>query len=350
MPLRTRSSAMHLRPKPMPDDIEGLVQQQTSFISQTQLPSGAIPWYQAGITDPWDHVECAIALDLTGRFDEAARAYRWLRDVQNPDGSWWFSYLNDQPQDLTRDANYSSYLAVGLWHHYLVTRDVDFIGQMWPTIEKGLSFALGLQQPTGEIYWARDRNDVAYPVALLAASSCIWWSIRCGLRIARLLGLNRPDWDAASRRLAEAINEHPEFFVRSGDNRYQYAMSWYYPVLTGMLKGRRAKEHILSRWADFVIDNWGCKCTVEAPWWVTVAETCELILALTRIGEDDRARQLLDWILKLQDADGRFWTGVKIPEEEIWPAGQKPTWASAAVIMALTAKFAGKGAAINGFV
>ena len=330
---------MNLRPKQMPPDIQGLIQQQASFISQTQLPSGAIPWYQGGITDPWDHVECAIALDLSGRFNEAAKAYKWLRDVQNPDGSWWFSYLNDQPHDFARDTNHSSYLALGLWYHYLATGDVDFIGQMWPTIEKGIAFTLGLQQPTGEIYWTYEKDNAGLPVALLTSSCCIWQSIRYGIKLARILGLNKPDWSAASRRLGRAINENPELFDKSGDKKCEYAMSWYYPVLTGVIKGKRARERILSQWADFIIDNWGCKCVVEAPWWVTVAETCELILALTRIGEHDRARLLLDWIFKLRDSDGRFWTGMKIPEEEVWPPEQKPTWVSAAVIMAVTAQF-----------
>ena len=331
-------------------ELEELVQQQASFISQTQLPSGAIPWYQGGITDPWDHVECAIALDLAGRFDEAAKAYRWLRDVQNPDGSWWYSYLNDQPQDLTRDANYSSYLAVGLWYRHLVTGDVDFIAQMWPMMERGIDFALGLQQPTGEVYWARDIRGKADPGALLAGSSCIWQSITCGVSIARLLGLDKPDWGAAAGRLAGAISEHPELFDDFEGKKHNFAMSWYYPVLSGIIQGRRAKERILDRWADFVIDDWGCKCQVEAPWWVTVAETCELIMALSRIGEDDRARRLLDWILRLQDSDGRFWTGMKVPEEEIWPPGQKPTWVSAAVIMAITAQLDSKDAAGIKFV
>ena len=340
---------MNISPKERLQDIQGLIQQQASFIDQTQLPSGAIPWYQGGITDPWDHVECAIALDVAGRFNEAARAYLWLRDVQNPDGSWWFSYLNDQPQDLTRDTNQSSYPAVGLWYHYLATRDVDFIGQMWPTVEKGMAFTLGLQQPTGEIYWARDTKDTAYPVALLASSACIWLSIRCGIKMARILGLNKPEWGAASRRLAKAINEHPGLFQNSKDKNYDYAMSWYYPVLTGLIKGRRAKERIQSQWADFITDNRGCKCVVEAPWWVTVAETCELVLALTRIGEHNRARLLLDWILELQDSDGRFWTGIKIPEEEIWPPGQKSTWVSAAVIMAVTTRLKAKGTILDLF-
>ncbi|HAZ32172.1 MAG TPA: hypothetical protein DCY61_05725 [Dehalococcoidia bacterium] len=77
----------------MPWDIQELIHRQANFIRNHQLPSGAIPWYEGGITDPWDHVECAIALDLSGRLDEASRAYRWLREVQNPDGRWWFTSM-----------------------------------------------------------------------------------------------------------------------------------------------------------------------------------------------------------------------------------------------------------------
>jgi len=320
----------------MPKDTQELIHQAATFISNHQLPSGAIPWYKDGITDPWDHVECAIALDLSGRPKEAEKAYIWLRDVQNPDGSWWSSYLDGKPQDLTRDANYSSYIAVGLWCHYLATSDMGFLEHMWPTVEKGIAFALDLQQQTGEIFWARDTHNVAWPTALLAASSCISMSIRSGINIARTLGLNKPDWEAANERLAEAIEKHPELFNRHGHRRCDYAVSWFYPVLAGIIDRETAKQQLLDRWGDFVIDNWGCKCVVEAPWWVTVAETCELVMALTHTGEHERATQLLDWILKLQDHDGSFWTGIKIPEETIWPE-EKPTWVSAAVVIAITA-------------
>lgn len=318
------------------ESIHQLVSEQASFISRHQLPSGAIPWYEGGITDPWDQVECAIALDLAGRFDEAAKAYGWLRDIQNADGSWYLSYLNDQPQDLTRDTNCSSYIATGVWHHYLVTKEKSFLRHMWTTIDKGIDFALHLQQPTGEIYWACDANDKPWPRALLAASSCIWRSIGNGINIADSLELEKPDWYVACGRLVRAMREHPELFDGSADDKYNYAMSWYYPILTGVIKGKKAKEHILKQWSDFVIDGWGCKCVVEAPWWVTTAETCELILALTRIGEHDGAKLLLDWIFKLRDYDGSFWTGMKLPEQMIWPEGEKPTWVSAAVIMAVS--------------
>ena len=316
-------------------DFHELVHSQASFISDHQLTSGAIPWYRGGIVDPWDHVESAIALDLCHRFDEAARAYMWLQDIQNPDGSWWSGYLDGQPQDLTKDTNFSSYIASGAYYHYMVTGDLDFLRRIWPTVEKGIAFALRLQQPTGEIYWARDANDAVWKGALMAASSCTWLSIKCGMEIARTLSLDRPDWDMASRRLAGAIRGHPELFDKFGEDNQGFATTWYYPVLAGVVQGQRAKEHILEQWADFVIEDRGCKCVCGTPW-VTVAETCELILALTNIGEEDRARLLLDWTLRLRDPAGGFGSGIKLPDELIWPV-ENNTWTSAAVIMAVSA-------------
>ncbi len=313
-----------------------LLKRVTDFISIHQLPSGAIPCYRDGLTNPWDHVECAIALDLGGKSDQAARAYEWLIEMQNPDGSWWYTYQDNQPQELAKDSNHSSYVATGVWHHYQVTQDMNFLRQMWPIVEGGINFTLDLQQPTGEVHWARDLKDAVWPSALLAASSCIYQSILSGVKLARALGFDKPQWDEASQKLARAIREQPQLFDTAGDNSRGYAMNWYYPVLSGVVRDERAKEHILSRWEEFIVDGWGCKCSLDQPW-VTVAETCELILALSRIGELQKARTLLDWVLRLQDTDGGFWTGIKLPEQIIYPPNEKTTWTSAAAIMAMVA-------------
>jgi len=320
------------------EHVKKFIERVSAFISKHQLPSGAIPRYQDGPTDSWDHVECAIALDLSGRSGQSAKAYEWLSEIQNPDGSWWYTYQNNQPQGLAKDTNHSSYVATGMWQHYLATKDIDFLRQMWPMLESGIGFCLSLQQPTGEVYWARDANDIPWPSALLTASSCIYQSILDGLKIAGTLGLERAQWDEASQRLAKVIREQPQRFDTLGDNKRGYAMNWYYPVLTGVLNGEKAREHIQAGWQEFVVDGWGCKCSLDQPW-VTVAETCELVLALIRIGELKRARTLLDWVLLLQDSDGGFWTGIRVPEEWIYPPDEKTTWSAAAVIMAKVAIF-----------
>ena len=131
-------------------------------------------------------------------------------------------------------------------------------------------------------------------------------------------------------------NELPELFDKLGENDQGFAMHWYYPVLNGVISGSEAQKHLSEQWQDFIIDNWGCKC-VSSALWVTVAETCELIMALSKIGERDKARLLLDWILRLQDSDGGFKTGIKLPDQLIWP-DEKYTWTSAAVIMAIKAQ------------
>jgi len=331
---------MNFNIKESPPDVQELIHNQADYIISQQLSSGVIPWYQDAIADPWDHVEAAMALDLAGRFDKAALAYIWMENAQNPDGSWYFSYLNDKPQDLTRDTNFSTYIATGMWLNYLITEDMDFLRRMWPTIEKGIDFALRLQQPGGEIYWGLSDKDTVWPGAVLTAASSTWLSIDCGIKIARKLGIDRPAWDEASGKLAKAIKEHPERFDTMGEDLSGHAMTWYYPILAGLTKGKEAEERILKGWQDFIIEGWGCKCFADRDS-VCVAETCELILALTRMGAKDKANMVLDWILRFRDSDGVFYREVYWPhgdirqEEQKRQAHERNTWTSAAAILAV---------------
>jgi hypothetical protein len=313
----------------------GLIEEQAAYISRHQLPSGAIPWYEDGVTDPWDHVECAIALDLTGRFDQAVRAYDWLVERQNADGSWYSTYLEDEPEDLTRDPNYSSYVAKGAWYHYGLTGDRDFLRRMWPVVQKGVGFALSLQQSTGEVYCVCDANGQAWPGAILGSSCCIWQSLQSAVKIAGTLGEDGRQWNDAGRKLLRALREHPELFDKFDENKQGFATNWYYPVLTGVVGGQEARRLILDRWNTYVVEMWGCRCVSSAPW-VTVAETTELTMTLCLMGELDRARLLMEWMLRLKDGSGGFHTGIKLPEMIIWPE-EKNTWTSAGVIMAAMA-------------
>ncbi len=319
-----------------PANLSRFVSKTAAFIECHQLPSGAIPWYRNAVTDPWDHVACAIALDLCGRYQVAAAAYRWLANTQNADGSWWYTYLDGQPKDLAKDSNHSAYPATGVWHHYLVTGDRDFLEEMWPMVSRGLDFTIGLQRPEGHVYWARDEHNNVWPSALLACGSSIWQSLINGGRIATVLGHDRPDWKLAGARLATAIRDRPELFDTAGDNERGYSMNWYYPVLTGVLTGVEARLRLARQWPEFIMDGWGCKCSLDQPW-VTVAETCELAAALVTTGDHAPANRLLEWILHLQNTDGGFWTGISVPTEEIYPPDHETTWTAAAVIIAALA-------------
>jgi len=60
-------------------------------------------------------------------------------------------------------------------------------------------------------------------------------------------------------------------------------------------------------------------------------------MALVKTGELERADSLLHWVLKMQDPDGGFWTGINIDEGLIYPPGEKTTWTAAGVILAALA-------------
>ncbi len=313
-----------------PVDIDVLA----ASIIDGQRESGEIPWFEGGKTDPWDHVESAMGLSIGGYFKEARQAFRWLSSVQLDDGSWYSAYRMGEPEDMTRESNMSSYMAVGLFHHYLITKDVHFLAEMWPSLSAGIDFAISLQAPSGEIYWARDPQGTIDPMALLTGSSSIHMSLKCALAIAALLGKSRPDWLSAFARLGDAIRHRPELFNRE---KARYSMDWFYPILCGALTGEDALARIEASWDTFVVEDMGVRCVSDEPW-VTMAETSELALTLAAMGNVELAKTLLKWIEADKFDDGTYWCGVTFPDGVIWPA-EKYSWTNAAGIMAADAVY-----------
>jgi hypothetical protein len=297
-------------------------------IVDVQLPDGQIPWFPGGRTDPWDHVEAAMALTAGGRFQEARAGYEWLRATQNPDGSWYRGYQDGAVVDPIREANFSAYLAVGLLHQLLSTDDESFVDDMWPTMVKAIGFVLDLQAPDGEIRWARSPDDAIADEALLTGCSSMFHSLRCALELARVRGEPQPDWELAVGTLGHAIIAHPDRFAP----RERFSMDWYYPVLGGALRGPAALERIDAEWDRFVVPGLGIRCVSDRPW-VTGAETCELVLALCAVGDDDRAGKLFADMQHLRDPDGSYWTGYVYPDDARWPE-ERTTWTSGAVVLA----------------
>ncbi|HEX9968729.1 MAG TPA: hypothetical protein VGB03_01215, partial [Acidimicrobiales bacterium] len=252
-------------------------------IARLQVPSGMIPWFPGGHCDPWNHVETAMALSVGGRRREAEQAYRWLADVQNRDGSWFNYYIGDDVEDYRLDTNVIAYVAVGVWHHYLVTGDRDFAAALWPTVERALDFVVRLQQPRGEVLWCIEPDLNPGRFALLTGSSSIYLSLRCGVAVGDLVGKQRPDWELAAGRLAHAIAYTPDVF----EPKDRWAMDWYYPVLVGALPAESGAARLARGWDRFVLDEGGergVRCVADQPW-VTTAETCECALAHLRVGD-----------------------------------------------------------------
>ncbi|HUO40185.1 MAG TPA: prenyltransferase [Mycobacterium sp.] len=299
-------------------------------IAASQESSGAIPWFEGGHTDPWDHVECAMALTAAGLPGPARAAFEWCGHMQRPDGSWPIELRAGAIEDANSDTNFCAYIATGVWHHVTITRDRLFAVTMWPVVCAAIDFVLDLQAAGGEIYWARAESGPV-PEALLTGCASIFHSIRCALALAEYLGEPQPEWEVALGRLGHAIVAHPETFAEKD----RHSMDWYYPVLGSALRGSAAATRISRRWNDFVVDGLGIRCVDDRPW-VTGAETCELVMALDAIGDRTAARQQFAAMQHLRDADGSYWTGLVFSDGKRWPE-ERTTWTGAAMILAADA-------------
>ncbi len=306
----------------------------TAFISSLQQPSGDIPWHVGGKTDPWDLVETIMGLNVGNAFDVSARAFEWLKQKQNPDGSWYSSYVDGVPQDRTCETHMAAYICVGLFHTWLIQKDLDFLLAYWPTMEKAVGYAISLQTPGGEIYWAKSPEGVVDPMSLLAGSSSIYMSLKCALAITRLLNRPRPDWESAFVRLGHSIRENLHNYNVS---KSRFSMYWFYPMLSGALSGEKAVHRIEKYWGRYVIEGQGARCVSDRPW-VTIAETSELVLALHAMGDEKKAAIVFSWIQDRVYEDKTYWCGYTYPDMVIWPE-DKLSWTNAVVLMAADALY-----------
>lgn len=114
-------------------------------------------------------------------------------------------------------------------------------------------------------------------------------------------------------------------------------MDWFYPVLCGAVSGPAALQRIDKYWKKFIVQNHGVLCVSDQPW-VTIAETSELCLALSAMGNDNLAGLVFDWIQERTYEDGTFWCGYTHPDGVIWPE-DKMSWTNAVALMAADALY-----------
>ncbi|RBY88020.1 prenyltransferase [Blastococcus sp. TBT05-19] len=324
-----------MRPADLPD-LPGVltaaqVRQTVGWIAGQQDADGALPWSAGGQLDPWDSVEAAMALDVGGEHDRAAAAYRWLAGRQRADGSWAAEYRDGAETAPAAESNHAGYLAVGLWHSWLVTADERLVAELWPVVRRGLDLVTRMQLPGGAISWALRPDGTPDDLALVTGNASLFQALRCGLALAELAGDAQPDWELAVADLGDALRERPDAF---GD-RSRFSMDWYYPVLGGAVSGAAADDRLAASWETFVVPGLGIRCVSDRPW-VTGAETCELALALTAAGRPDDALEQVAAMQHLRDDDGSYWTGFVFADDARWPI-ERTTWTAGAVVLAADA-------------
>jgi hypothetical protein len=301
-----------------------------SSIAAEQQPSGAIGWPD-GHVDAWNHVECAMALTTCGLRAEARRAYAWMAETQNRDGSWAVCAADGTAAEPYTESNHAAYCAAGIWHELLVTADEEFAARMWPMVRSAIEFAVGLQTARGEIIWRRLADGSADNYALLTGNASMYQSLGCAIALADRMGEPQPDWELAAAQLGHAVACHGDVFA----DKSRFSMDWYYPVLGGALRGPAAAARLAAGWDTFVVPGLGVRCVSDQPW-VTGAETCELVLALAACGMHAQAAAVFATAQHLRHPDGSYWTGWQYANRAHFPA-ERSSWTAAAVVLAADA-------------
>ncbi len=307
------------------------------YILSCQDSEGGIRWEPNSKLDPWDHIESAMGLDVLGFEAESKNAYNWLRAYQESDGSWLSLFHSSEKNNL-KETNFSSYIAVGMWHHFKNFKDKNFLDEFWPVLDAAIEFTLSAQSEHGDFFWAKD-NKNWLDDSLKTGCSSIYMSLLCYKKIAYEIDKRDRVSNTQINNLRDCLKNKPYRFDRNWESKERYSMDWYYPILSGAFSKSDSIELIRDKWNEFVVEGLGCKCVKEEPW-VTAAESAELVLALIKIGLKNEAEKILQDTFNLIDDDGLLWTGYVFKDKKYWPI-EKPSWTMGAAILA--------GNAINKF-
>jgi hypothetical protein len=306
------------------------------FISHLQFTSGAIPSNKDGSHDPWDHLEAVMGLATLGFTNEALLGLQWMKDNQNEDGSWYNLYKDSNAIEKNKQSNFSTYLAVAVWHNYLLTNDLSILENFWDSIERGMIFTLSLQNDNGAIAWNIDDSGNIDEDYLLTGCSSIAKSIECSIAMCKIL--DKLDFQStlihAHSNLLNAIKNPIGIFDLKKD-RSRFSMDWYYPVLSGATQEDKFANLIKAITNIFWVPGFGIKCVADEPW-VTVAETCECSIAFKKMGYENHAKELLLNAAAIVDENSIPFMGWQLEEKIYWPEEQ-PSWTAGALILAADA-------------
>ena len=284
--------------------------------------------------DPWDHVECAMAL-MRLRPERAGPArLPWLRGhpARGRRPGRGLTLHGDGDRRHAAESHHAAYVAVGVWHEFLVTGDRGFtdahVAGGARTHRAGCSTC---RRPAARSLWERDAAGTPGEFALLSGCSSILHGLRCAIALAELAGEPQPDWELAAGRLGH-VRRLPPGGVRGQE-----------PVRDGLvLPGARRRDprrrrdtRLADGWDTFVVPGLGVRCVSDQPW-VTVAETSELVLALDACGLNAQARAVFATVQWLRHDDGSYWTGWQFANAAHFPA-ERSSWTAAAVILAADA-------------
>lgn len=165
------------------------------------------------------------ALDLCGLDEKSEMFYRWAAKIQDEQGFWHQRYCIDgslaPSWGLQIDETGS--IVWGVLQHYLNTKDLKFLSEMWICVEKALRFLLKFIDPENGLpkhsfdLWEERFGIHAYSAA------AVYGGLKAGAEIAAILGKSGNLADTckeAAGQIKEALvsmmwNKEQKRFLRS---------------------------------------------------------------------------------------------------------------------------------------
>ena len=120
-----------------------------------------------------------MALLVGGEVEAAQRAYDWCPGTQRARRLLADEARGRRRRGRQRRDQHDAYLAVGVWHHWLVRRDEAFVDAAGPPCAAALDYVVSLQLPFGGIAWSketrgrrRQRRGAARRAARASSTRC----------------------------------------------------------------------------------------------------------------------------------------------------------------------------------
>ncbi|MGB9803276.1 glycoside hydrolase family 15 protein [Desulfofundulus sp.] len=160
---------------------------------------------------PRDGMYTALALDEAGYHREAREFYCFAARVQNSDGSWQQRYFTNGFWAPTWGKQIDQVGAVlwGYHHHFKLTRDVEFLNEIWPSTLLGAAYLLehlspnGLPEP-GLDLWEDNFIQSTY------AAAAIYGGLTGAAALAKSIGATEKEqeWSRAAETIRKSILTH----------------------------------------------------------------------------------------------------------------------------------------------
>lgn len=285
------------------------------------------------------YITCAI--DAAGYYDMVDKFYEWTISAQSADGSWAQRHYLDGSiaPNWGIQIDETGSVLWGIWEHYKITKDKQFLSKMWPSIKKGAEFLIsylddytGLPSDSYDL-WEERVAEHTYSAA------AVYGGFIGASNIAAEMGFDAEakGWTKNAIDIKKAIekwcwDEETGYFLRSikvdGEIHKDHIVDISVLGLVYPFKVLDANDKRIRATVKVIEDRlWSLKVggikryendvyRGGNPWILT---TLWLTYYYTLIDENDRAKELFGWVVDHATPMGLF-------SEQIHRNTGKPAW------------------------